>query len=76
MAVKTKKVGSMGRYGPRVGRKTRKRALTIENLKRSMKVCPYCGKKGVKRKAAGIWFCKNCDTVFSGGTHLPRSMKR
>lgn len=72
----TKKVGSLGRYGPRVGRKVRHEARKIEDLLKKPKKCPQCGKPKVRRKAAGIWECKSCGTVFAGGAYTPMAFKK
>ena len=62
----TKKVGSAGRFGARYGRKLRKKITDIEKKQRQWHKCPYCNKKRVKRLAAGIWFCKHCESKFTG----------
>ncbi|MCD6576062.1 MAG: 50S ribosomal protein L37Ae [Nanoarchaeota archaeon] len=64
---RTKKVGSTGKFGARYGLKIRRRILKVESKK--TKVCPYCGKKQLKRVAAGIWECKKCGTKFAGGAY-------
>ena len=68
----TKKVGSIGRYGPRVGRKQRYQALTVENESKRLRICTTCGRGRLKRDGAGIWRCKTCGFTFTGGTHLPQ----
>jgi large subunit ribosomal protein L37Ae len=65
----TKKVGSLGKYGTRIGRKVRDEILQMENLKKE-NICRDCGKK-LKREAAGIWECKSCGTKFTGGAYSP-----
>jgi large subunit ribosomal protein L37Ae len=67
----TKKVGSLGRYGPRIGRKMRYEALKIETESKSSRNCPTCQRGQLKRSAAGIWKCKACGYNFTGGTHIP-----
>jgi len=71
----TKKVGSLGRYGVRVGRKIREEAKRIEDMRKQAKNCPQCGKKGIKRLASGIWCCKYCKFSFAGGSFLPKLNK-
>ncbi|MCX6695858.1 MAG: 50S ribosomal protein L37ae [Candidatus Altiarchaeota archaeon] len=72
----TKKIGSMGRYGPRIGRKVREEAKKIEEESRRTRDCPSCGKKRtVRRVVSGIWSCKTCGIKFTGGAHLPVSKK-
>ncbi|MBU0762705.1 MAG: 50S ribosomal protein L37ae [Candidatus Altiarchaeota archaeon] len=68
----TRKVGSLGRYGPRVGRKLRGEAAKIEAEKKNTSNCPSCSKGKVKRVAAGIWKCKTCKHTFTGGTHISK----
>lgn len=72
----TKKVGSLGRYGARVGRKLRNEARNIEDRMKEPKKCPQCGKARVKRKASGIWSCSSCTTVFAGGAYSPVAVKK
>jgi large subunit ribosomal protein L37Ae len=67
----TKKVGSLGRYGPRVGRKLRYEAIKVENESRRTRNCPTCTRGKVKRTGAGIWECKACGFTFTGGAHMP-----
>ncbi len=64
---RTKKVGSTGKYGSRYGLKIRRKILKVESKKD--RVCPYCGKKQLKRVAAGIWECKKCGARFTGGAY-------
>jgi len=72
----TKKVGSMGRYGPRVGRKIRHEARKIEDELNKPRNCPRCGKTGVKRKVVGIWVCRSCKLVYAGGAYMPHAVKK
>jgi len=65
---RTKKVGSLGRYGPRIGGKVRREAKKIEDKSRESK-CPSCGRK-VRRISAGIWECRFCRLTFAGGAYL------
>jgi len=67
----TKKVGSMGRYGPRVGRRSREEARKIYEDSYKSRICPSCGKGHVRRNAAGIWQCRACGVLFAGGTFIP-----
>ena len=66
----TRKVGSLGRYGPRLGRKVRENLKSIEDARKKKSRCGACGKNRVKRKAPGIWVCPNCKSQFTGGTHV------
>ena len=67
----TKKVGSVGRYGTRIGWKTRKNVLRVEEEARKSRKCPSCGKNKIKRSATGIWGCPSCGNTFAGGAFLP-----
>jgi large subunit ribosomal protein L37Ae len=66
----TRKVGSVGRYGTRIGWKTRKEVLRMEEESRKSRKCPSCGKDKLARKSAGIWKCKSCENIFAGGAFL------
>jgi len=65
----TKKVGITGKYGVGYGIGIRRRLLKVEEKKTD--VCPFCFKRQLKRKDAGIWICGKCGTKFAGGTHIP-----
>jgi len=64
--VKTRKVGSTGRFGVRYGLRIRKNVLAIDKLKQSQKKCPSCLKNSIRRQAAGIWVCKACGLKVAG----------
>ena len=67
MERRTVKVGITGKYGTRYGAKLRKQAKAIEILQRTKYVCPFCGKKSIRRSAVGIWRCKACRRCIAGG---------
>jgi len=69
----TRKVGSVGRYGPRIGRKVRDEIRKIEDLSKENK-CPKCGRK-VKKMASGIWECRSCGLKFTGGAYTSITTK-
>lgn len=71
----TKKVGSAGRFGPRVGKKLRDELRKIEHSGRKEGKCPACGKTRIKRVSAGVWECKPCNNVFTGGAYSTKSKK-
>ena len=63
----TKKVRHAGKYGERYGLRQRRRYNEI--IDKKPKVCPYCGKKALKRVAVGIWECKKCGKKFVGNAY-------
>ena len=67
MGIRTKKVGITGKYATRYGQKLRKQVKAIEILQRVKSICPFCGKKSIRREAAGIWKCRGCRRVIAGG---------
>ncbi len=67
----TKKVRKAGRFGSRYGVGIRKRLLKVEDKQEKNYVCPFCGFKKVKRKAAGLYTCGKCHASFAGGAYLP-----
>ena len=69
--MKTKKVGAMGKYGVRSGRKIRQRLLDVHKVSKEKKPCPNCCKPGLKRVAAGVWVCKKCGAKFAGKAYKP-----
>ena len=72
---RTKKVGSMGRFGTRYGRRVKVLLGEIEKKQKQKHQCPMCKKFKLKRVAAGIWECKGCGTKMSGGAYVPKTEK-
>ena len=68
---RTKKVGITGRFGPRYGRKAKRTVKKIEENMKKNHTCPQCDRLAVKRVSAGIWKCRKCDVVFTGGAYVP-----
>ncbi len=66
-----KKLGSVGRFGPRYGFGIKKRILKIESLLKKKQKCPFCFKKSVKRVASGIWYCNSCKSKFAAKAYSP-----
>jgi len=69
MTKRTKKAGIVGKYGTRYGASLRKQIKKMEVSQHSKYFCEFCGKFGVKRKAVGIWNCKDCGKVKAGGAY-------
>lgn len=69
MGKRTRKVGVVGKYGTRYGSSLRKQVKKMEIAQHDTYLCMFCGKKSVKRVAAGIWQCqaKTCRKVVAGG---------
>ena len=67
--MRTKKVKSAGRFGPRYGLKVRERLKSIEEKQRKKQECPFCKKKTLKRVASGIWECKKCGKKFASNAY-------
>lgn len=72
--MRTKKVGTTGRFGPRYGTKTKKAVADIERLQKQKQKCPECERKALKRTASGIWKCGKCGLQMAGGAYLPESV--
>jgi len=54
------------RFGARYGTKPKYKFHQIETMQRTKQKCGSCNKVNVKRVAAGIWHCRNCDIKFAG----------
>lgn len=70
---RTNKVGITGRFGARYGRKAKRSVKQVEENMKKKHVCPKCDRPGVKRVSAGIWKCKKCGNVFTGGAYTPKT---
>ncbi|KAJ7534182.1 hypothetical protein O6H91_13G082800 [Diphasiastrum complanatum] len=65
-------LGRAGLLGPtctRYGASLRKQIKKMEVSQHSKYFCEFCGKFAVKRKAVGIWSCKDCGKVKAGGAY-------
>jgi large subunit ribosomal protein L37Ae len=71
MAKRTQKAGATARYGARYGVSVRRRAGSALAKKSKLYTCPVCQYQKVSRKVSGIWECKKCNHVFSGGVWEP-----
>ncbi len=71
MGKRTKKIGSTRGLEARYGATVRKRYIeAIAGLKTAHK-CPQCGAKAVRRLSVGLWNCRKCGVVFTGGAYVP-----
>ena len=59
----------MSNSGVRYGAELRKRAASVDVVRRSLFACPKCGKKKVKRQGNSKWMCKSCGAIIAGGTY-------
>jgi large subunit ribosomal protein L37Ae len=71
MARRTRKAGSVGRFGPRYGVRIRRRVQEIEEGLRHRHECPRCAAIAVRRDSTGVWGCRRCGYVFAGGAYRP-----
>jgi len=71
VAKRTQKAGATVRYGARYGVSVRRRAGAALIKKSKNYTCPVCQYQKVTRKVTGIWECKKCNHVFSGGVWEP-----
>jgi len=68
---RTKKIGPTRGLEARYGATVRKRYIeVVTSLKRAHK-CPKCGSASVRRQSVGVWKCKKCNVVFTGGAYTP-----
>jgi large subunit ribosomal protein L37Ae len=73
MAKRTKKVGSVGRYGARYGVRAKTRVKNVEINQKIKHICPNCGHQKVRRISTSIWQCNKCDIKFAGGAYHPKT---
>jgi len=73
MGRRTKKIGATRGLEARYGATVRKRYVeVISSLKKPHK-CPKCGSTSVRRQSVGVWGCKKCGVVFTGGAYTPET---
>ena len=71
MAKRTQKAGASAKYGPRYGVSARRRAGSAMKHKTRQYTCPVCQYQKVGRKVTGIWECRKCGHICSGGVWEP-----
>jgi large subunit ribosomal protein L37Ae len=64
-------VGSTRGLGARYGSTVRKRVVEVLSGMKKAHKCPQCGSESVRRKSVGIWSCRKCDFIFTGGAYVP-----
>ena len=73
MAKRTKKVGSVGRFGARYGVRAKTRVKNVEDSQKIKHICPSCGHQKVRRISTSIWQCSKCNIKFAGGAYNPKT---
>ncbi|CDH16514.1 probable 60S ribosomal protein L43 [Zygosaccharomyces bailii] len=63
------KVGITGKYGVRYGSSLRRQVKKLEIQQHARYDCSFCGKKTVRRGAAGVWTCSSCKKTVAGGAY-------
>ncbi|KAI3921749.1 hypothetical protein MKX01_005438 [Papaver californicum] len=66
MTKRTKKAGIIGKYGTRYGASLHNQIKKMEISQHSKYFYEFDGKYAVKRKAVGLWGCKNYGKVKAG----------
>jgi large subunit ribosomal protein L37Ae len=67
--MRTKKVKSAGRFGPRYGVRVRVKIAAIESEQRKKQQCIFCDGRA-KRLSKGIWTCQKCGKKFASNTFI------
>lgn len=73
MSQRTKKVKSVGRFGPRYGVRIRRRIREVESRQKAWHECPNCAAPRVRRTSTSIWECRKCGHKFAGGAYMPHT---
>lgn len=69
--MRTKKVGTSGRFRQKYGSTIRKEVAQIEKKQKAKHGCPSCKKDTLKRTSSGLWECASCSKKFTGGAYYP-----
>lgn len=68
---RVKKTGPTARFGGRYGTAPRKRRAEAEVKMKQAYPCPKCGANIVRRVSVGVWGCRKCGYIFTGGAYVP-----
>ncbi len=68
---RTKKIGPTRGFEARYGATVRKRYISVVTGLKKTYDCPQCGSTSVRRQSVGVWACRKCGAVFSGGAYMP-----
>ncbi len=68
---RTKKVGSTRGLEARYGATVRKRYIEAISGLKTVHRCPQCDARAVRRQSVGVWKCRKCGFVFTGGAYAP-----
>jgi len=68
---RTKKIGPTRGLEARYGATVRKRYIAVVSSLRKAHECPKCGSTSVRRQSVGVWGCRKCGAVFTGGAYTP-----
>ena len=71
--IRMKKVGSTRGLEARYGATVRKRYIAVVTSLKKAHKCPKCGSASVQRQSVGVWGCKKCGVVFTGGAYVPET---
>jgi len=69
--LRTKKIGPTRGLEARYGATVRKRYIEVVSGLRKAHTCPKCGSTSVRRRSVGVWKCRKCGVVFTGGAYTP-----
>jgi len=68
---RTKKIGPTRGLEARYGATVRKRYIAVVSGLKKAHTCPSCGSTAVRRQSVGVWKCRKCGVVFTGGAYTP-----
>lgn len=71
--IRTKKIGPTRGLEARYGATVRKRYIAVVSSLKKAHKCPQCGSTSVRRRSVGVWGCKKCGVVFTGGAYTPET---